>query len=180
LPRTALAVVITVLYPFAVYFGQGRIEPRLLAGLLGIIALARLGDTKGPLSRGWFIGAIVLMGVVLRSNNALPLKLYPVLVNAGLLAVFGWSLYSPPTVIERMARVRTPDLPPASILYIRRVTQVWCGFFLVNGLIALYTAVYSSAAVWSLYNGLIAYGLVGLLFAGEYAVRRHMMRGAHG
>jgi uncharacterized membrane protein len=36
---------------------------------------------------------------------------------------------------------------------------------------ALYTALFTSMATWTLYNGLIAYLLMGLLFAGEYLVR---------
>jgi uncharacterized membrane protein len=56
------------------------------------------------------------------------------------------------------------------------VTQVWCIFFAVNGALALVTALWASAATWSLYNGVIAYLLMGLLFAGEYGVRCHFKR----
>jgi uncharacterized membrane protein len=49
-------------------------------------------------------------------------------------------------------------------------------FFGINGAIALATALWASAAFWSLYNGLIAYMLMGLLFAGEYLVRSHFKR----
>lgn len=126
------------------------------------------------------IAILVALAVVAAlSNDALPLKLYPVIVNAGFLGLFGWSLYAPPTVIERMVRLRTPDLPPAAVTYINKVTAVWCAFFLVNGTVAFITARYASTAVWALYNGLIAYGLMGLLFAGEYLVRRRVMRRIH-
>jgi uncharacterized membrane protein len=101
----------------------------------------------------------------------LPLKLYPVLVNLGMLVVFGYSLYAPPSMIERMARLSDPALPAYAIAYTRRVTQVWCGFFVMNGTLALLTAVWASAAIWSLYNGVLAYVLMGCLFAGEYLVR---------
>ena len=36
---------------------------------------------------------------------------------------------------------------------------------------ALYTALYADMKIWALYNGLIAYLLMGALFAGEYLVR---------
>ena len=88
-----------------------------------------------------------------------------------MLAIFSWSLLSPPSLIERLARIQHPDLPPEGIIYTRRVTQVWCGFFIVNGGIALATALWSSFEVWSLYNGLIAYLLMGILLGGEYIVR---------
>ena len=65
--------------------------------------------------------------------------------------------------------------------YTRKVTQVWCGFFVLNGGLALGTALWASDATWALYNGLIAYGLMGVLFAGEWVVRRRVRAGhAHG
>ncbi len=76
--------------------------------------------------------------------------------------------------------MREPDLPAATLAYTRRVTQVWCGFFVVNGAIALFTALYASAALWSLYNGFLAYLFMGLLFAGEYFVRWQVKRRYHG
>lgn len=177
--RNAIAVVITLLYPFAVYYGQGKFEPRLMVLLLAAVALVRFGNARDAIGRGWLFAAGVLVVAVVLTNNALPLKLYPVLVNGGMLALFGWSLYSPPTVVERMARLKHPELSSAAIAYVRRVTQVWCGFFVVNGLVALYTALWSSDAVWSVYNGLVAYLLMALLFAGEYLVRLRVMRTHH-
>jgi uncharacterized membrane protein len=119
-------------------------------------------------------GAMVLVAATWLSNDGLPLKLYPVLVNAVLLGVFVLSLLRPPTVIERRARVGRPDLPPAAIPYVTGVTRGWCGFFVLHGGIALWTAVAASDAVWALYNGVIAYVLIGALLLGERLVRpRH-------
>ena len=72
------------------------------------------------------------------------------LVNASLLVLFAASLLHPPSLIERLARLQQPDLPAAAVAYTRRVTQVWCGFFVLNGSIAAYTALYASAAQWAL------------------------------
>jgi uncharacterized membrane protein len=36
--------------------------------------------------------------------------------------------------------------------------------------------VWASEALWSLYTGVIAYGLMGLLFGGEWLVRRRFQR----
>jgi len=70
-----------------------------------------------------------------------------------------------------LARDRQPDFPPAAVAYTRRVTQIWCGFFAVNGVIALYTALFASLQQWTFYNGFLAYLLMGFLFAGEYCAR---------
>jgi uncharacterized membrane protein len=45
-------------------------------------------------------------------------------------------------------------------------------FFIFNGIVAALT-ISASDAVWALYNGLISYIIMGILFAGEYIVRRH-------
>ncbi len=172
-----LTAVLTLLFPLAVWFGHGKVEPRWLAVLLMLAALSRLPAMKVSLAARWSAAAaLVLAAGAVWANALLPLKLYPVLVNAALLAAFAYSLASPPSMIERMARLTEPDLPPAAIAYTRVVTQVWCGFFVVNGSIALGTAIWASPAVWSLYNGVIAYGLMGLLFAGEYLVRIRFKR----
>jgi uncharacterized membrane protein len=44
---------------------------------------------------------------------------------------------------------------------------VWCAFFVLNGAFSAYTALYWSRPSWSLYNGAIAYGLIGVLLVAE-------------
>lgn len=161
-------------YPLLVYLGLARFEPRTLALLLAGVALLRALATR---ERVWLwaaVGGIGLAAVAAIANEATALKLYPVLVNATLLVLFAASLVKPPSMIERFARMHEPDLPASAIAYTRRVTQVWCVFFVVNGAVALYTALFASAALWALYNGLIAYVLIGLLFGGEWVVRQRL------
>jgi uncharacterized membrane protein len=168
---TALLWLATVLYPLAIYFGIGRVEPRWLALLLLLVVVARAATTR---ERYWLVFAALastLVLITLLSNQGLPLKLYPVLINAGLLAVFATSLRFPPSAVERIARLREPELPAEAVAYTRRVTQVWCVFFVFNGAAAAVTALWASDAVWALYNGLIAYVLMGLLFGIEWLVR---------
>jgi uncharacterized membrane protein len=163
----------TLLYPLAVYFGSSYFEPWKLACLLVALLLIRL--TASVVKKHWstplWIAAIGYALFIIWSNELAALRLYPVLVNGLMLLIFGWSLFSPPTVIERIARLQHPDLPPEGIIYTRRVTQVWCGFFIFNGAIALVTALWASLEIWSLYNGLIAYLLMGIVFGGEYLIR---------
>mgnify|MGYP003575470948 FL=1 len=174
---TLVMICISLIYPLAVWLGYGQIEPRILAGLLVLAGLTRLHMLKISQAGCWWIaGTLLLFIVAVWSNVLLPLKLYPVLVNAALLGVFAYSLISPPSIIERFARIREPNLPVPAIGYTRRVTQVWCIFFAANGVIALITALWASSATWTLYNGLIAYLIMGLLFAGEYAVRWHFKK----
>jgi uncharacterized membrane protein len=172
-----LPVLITLLYPLAIWLGHGEAEPRLFAGLLLLAAITRLCTTKmGKAARWWIAGALLLAAATVWANAWMPLKLYPVLVNGVMLGVFGYSLLSPPSLIERIARMKEPGLPAAAVGYTRRVTQVWCVFFFLNGSIALATALWASPAIWSLYNGVIAYGLMGTLFGAEYLVRLRFRR----
>jgi uncharacterized membrane protein len=54
-------------------------------------------------------------------------------------------------------------------------------FFAVNGSVALATALWASTALWTLYNGLVAYLLMGALMGGEWLVRRRLQgAAAHG
>jgi uncharacterized membrane protein len=171
-----LAVSLTLIYPLTIWLGEGQIEPRLLAGVLLLAGLSRLSSGRFSLATRWWVsGTMLLVLLAVWGNVIFPLKLYPVIVNATLLGVFFYSLIVPPTAIERIARKRDPNLPAHAIGYTRRVTQVWCLFFAVNGAIALYLALYASSVLWSLYTGFLAYILIGLLFAGEYCVRRRFI-----
>jgi uncharacterized membrane protein len=169
----AVIALLTLLYPFAVYFGTQYLEPWKIASvllvLLGIrlIASIFIKHWSSPL----LLVGMVYCGFAIWSNELLTLRFYPVIISAAMLLVFSWSLWSPPSLIERIARIQHPDLPPEGAIYTRRVTQVWCAFFVVNGGIALTTALWSSIEIWSLYNGLIAYLLMGFLFVVEYIVR---------
>ncbi|HEX7641723.1 MAG TPA: hypothetical protein VF472_05855 [Burkholderiaceae bacterium] len=177
---TALTVVLTLLYPLVIWLGHGRVEPRWMACLLVALVATRLPALKISRAARWSAaGAMLLIVAAVWNNAVLPLKLYPVLVNAVLLAAFGYSLAHPPSLIERLARLREPDLPQAAVGYTRRVTQVWCVFFVLNGAIALGTALWASEQVWSLYTSVVSYILMGLLFGIEFLCRMRFKRLHH-
>lgn len=177
----AIFVMLSVAYPLVVYWAMGRFEPRWLAVLLLVLALLRALATRQAVWLAAAGGAALLATLATLFNEALPLKLYPALVNAVLLAVFATSLAFPPSAVERIARMTEPDLPPEGVAYTRRVTQVWCVFFVFNGVLALVTALWMSDRAWALYNGLIAYVLIGVLFSAEWLVRRRVRaRHSHG
>lgn len=162
-----------VAYPLAVYFGLARFGPGPLAWLLTGLALLRLALARKERLLWPAAGLAVLLGIASAlTNNGEWLRYYPVLMNLASLVVFAWSLVYPPSLIERLARLHQPNLPASGVAWTRRVTQVWCLFFVVNGSIALYTARYTSLETWTLYNGLLAYGFMGLLLGGEYLLRQ--------
>lgn len=169
-----IVALLTLAWPLLVYFGIGRVDPRWLALLLVALAVVRALAGRDRLWWCASAAAMVLALLTMLGNSVLPLKLYPFIVNAMLLLVFASSLRFGPPVIERLARLREPDLPSSGVRYTRRVTVLWCGFFVVNGSIALATALLGSDAAWALYNGLIAYLLMGALFIAEWLVRQRV------
>jgi uncharacterized membrane protein len=169
-----LLTLVTLAYPLIVYLSLGRLEPRWLALLLLGLALMRVAVSRTAVTWGFAAGALLLAVFSWAGNAWMPLKLYPVVVSAVLLALFAASLVYPPSAIERFARLREPDLPREAVAYTRRVTQVWCLFFIFNGATAFATALWASDAVWTLYNGLVSYCLIGVLMTAEWLVRRRV------
>ncbi|ALH95181.1 septation protein IspZ [Acinetobacter equi] len=104
------------------------------------------------------------------------LKLYPVFMSLGALIIFALTLIKPPSMIERFARIVEPDLPHEGVIWTKKVTMVWCLFFLCNSLIATYTVFMTSMEIWVLYNGFISYFLMGILFVVEFILRKRQQR----
>jgi len=177
LVASALLLLLGLAYPFAVYFGLQHLSPRLFAAGLGALwGLRLLQPGLNGLQRGTALVALGFCLLLALSDAAVLLRWYPVLLSLFLLAVFGLSLLRGQPLIERLARLREPELPPHAVRYTRRVTQVWCLFFLFNALTAAALALWAPLAWWTLYTGVIAYGLMGLLFAGEWLVRQRVRR----
>lgn len=175
----------TLAYPLVVYLGVGRWNPAWLALLLAGLMFLRAASSRDAVWLAAGVGAVLLAAATGLDGSWVPLKLYPVMVSAVLLAVFGASLWRGPTVVERIARLHEPQLPAAAIPYTRKVTIAWCGFFLANGAVSAATALWASEGVWALYNGLLAYLLIGTFFAIEWLLRQRMRArlaagGSHG
>ncbi|MDE1460360.1 hypothetical protein [Spartinivicinus poritis] len=179
-----LIAVLGVLYPVIVLMGLKYLEPRWIGLLLFILVVARL--TLSRVVRNnlqllkpalWGGVAIFLLALgTMVFNHEMPLKLYPVVMNIIMLVTFGITLKSPPSMIERLARLQEPNLPDEAITYTKKVTIVWVFFFAMNGVIAAITAIYCSFTTWVWYNGFIAYLLMGLLFAGEWCIRQQVKK----
>jgi uncharacterized membrane protein len=171
---TLLAIGLT--YPFLVYLGL-RVMPAGVVAL-ALVALLALRITVRRAQRDRddlpFVVAAAIILLVLVRFPLVGLKIYPIVLSLTFAVVFGYSLLSPPLVVERLARLRQPDLPVAANSYLRKVTIAWLFFFIVNATISAATAASGSIKLWTLYNGLISYILMGLLFAGEFLVRQRV------
>lgn len=170
---------VILLYPLAAYLGIQVMVPWKISAALLVVLMVRF--CLFPADRQWsraLIGIGVLYCVfAIWHNSELSLRLYPVWVNFCLFLLFAISLAYPPPVIERLARLQHPDLSVQGAVYTRKVTQVWCVFFIINGLIAAGTALWADFFWWGLYNGFIAYVLIGLLMGVEYLIRIRVQHG---
>jgi len=169
-------VVAAVLYPLLIYFGLQTVDPRWLTLLVLLLAARHIMGKFFPpaLRAAWGFCVLLLVGITLVTGSEAGLLLYPVLMNALMFMLFFGSWLKPPTVIETFARMREPQLPERAIAYTRKLTLVWCAFFVANGAIALLT-LRLSREWWTLYNGLISYLLLGTLFFGELLFRRRLL-----
>ena len=172
-----LLVLIGVLYPFAVYYGLEYMSPRSIVLVLGGVWGLRVLFAANTVGSRWQAAVLLLFCVLLFiCDSPQLLQWYPVLVNLLLLTIFTISLHTGMPVIERLARLREPDLPLHAIAYTRQVTQVWAGFFVLNALVAAALTLWAPLSWWMLYNGFIAYILIGLLFAIEWLVRQRVKK----
>lgn len=177
-----LNALLMVGYPLIVYFGLRRFGARGVAVSMLALLLLGLGlrwrtaprdAIRGVLGAPLIVMALVALSAVL-DDPRFVLAL-PVLINAVLLVQFAHSLRGTP-MVERFARLQDPNLAPARAAYCRTVTVVWCWFFVSNGLVTLYLALYAPVSLWALYTGVLAYLLIGALASGEYLVRKLRFR----
>ena len=172
-----------LIQPVFLFLGIKYLAPRDVALVLAVILVVRLSrNSRDVLMQLRFphylaLGALLLLvSMVFLFNSEKLLKFYPGIMNIGMLLIFATSLLYPPSFIEILARATDPHLPQAAIAYTRSVTIAWCVFFALNGTIAFYTAIYADRHLWFLYNGIIAYILMGILFAGEWLLRGRLIR----
>lgn len=171
-------------WPFLVWLTLTQPQWRGVTGLLALLFVLRVWTLRraaGPMARVMLLLALVgsalcLASLLLRSQHLL--LWYPLVVNALMLLLFGASLWSPMPLVERLARLREPDLPPRAVRYTLRVTQVWCGFFIFNGSVALLTCLLNDVTLWTLWNGCISYLLMGTLMGGEWLLRQRIRKQA--
>jgi len=174
--------VITLAWPFLVWLALSHPQLHWLLPLLALLFLLRWQGIRG--SSGAFAragqllalagAALCLASFLLRAHQLL--LWYPVAVSLVMLLLFGGSLFSTMPLVERLARLREPQLPPEGVRWTRRVTQIWCLFFIFNGSVATVTCLVGNLHWWTLWNGIISYLLMGSVMATEWLLRQRMKR----
>ncbi len=158
-------------YPFASAYlarsGYVSVELLLFAGLM-------LWRGVRATEKSWRIGAFGLAALLLIGAyfaNAYLIWLMPSLLYLGLTALFGHTLWSPPSLCERLVRLLFPEFKPGISEYLHQVTWAWTLFFFVNIFICALLPLLLGPEAWTLYTGLIVYLLMGMLVIGEWLYR---------
>ena len=102
-------------------------------------------------------------------------RLYPAVMVAIAFAVFAVSLRGVP-IVETFARRMGEKLDARGVAYCRSVTEAWTLFLAIHLGVTVAT-VFCSREVWAIYNGFVAYLLMGAMFVGEWIVRKRVSRG---
>lgn len=173
--KTGLQLLL-LLYPFYVWWAVSHWHPvtAVIPAVLLVLVKTCSPNTDWRSRAFFMLSALVLVLAIVLGKAEAAMLYYPVWMNAGMLLLFSWSLWFPPTVVERIATLMDGPLDAKGIAYTRKVTEVWCLFFLGNGLIAAFTAWLGNWDLWLLYNGAVAYVLMGLLMLIEWLVRRRV------
>jgi len=186
-----LLAIAGVLYPvlvfvlLAVYKAPVRIVSLCVIALALAFFLAATGNAskgadgrrklnpKNLLSSLFFL----LVGIAcFATNSPLFLRLYPLAVCATFLFVFGTSLLSPPNIVFRFATLQDKSILGSPFrgrveAYCKKVTLVWCAFFILNGAAAAWTVFCADERVWAFYNGGVSYIIMGIIFGIEFIIR---------
>lgn len=181
-PFAAMTVLALLAYPVAVYLAAGFVTPKILmAGVLALLALRialRLHHRTLLAWKPWALAGLLLFAAlaVLYSHGLgmMNVRLYPAAIDFCVFLLFFGSLFTQQPLVERIARAQRDDLDALALVYTRRVTWVWSVVLLLNTALALYTALYASMAIWTLYNGLLSYLLIGTVFLVELLIRRRV------
>ncbi len=184
LPLRALAGLTLLAYPVIVWQGLQAGSPRKIAlVLLCVVAPAaflRMRANAHARVQGMAflpLLTVACLGFASVLNSTGLILVVPVLINALLLISFGATLRrgSMP-MIERFALLQEDHLTNAQREWCRLWTRIWCGFFVLNGTTAFLLATLAPLAWWAFYNGLLSYGLTGVLFASEWILRRRRFK----
>ena len=128
---------------------------------------------RKTLLRTVFAVSLVWCIYLLRGN--IWFRLYPAVVSGAFLAAFALSLLSTP-LVELFARRMGEDLDAAGVSYCRSATVAWTVFLSAHFAVTVAT-LFGPIEAWAVYNGFVAYMLIGLMFLGEFIVRKRVRHG---
>lgn len=190
-----------IAYPFVLFWGESLVDSvdsaidsavisanltarfanqnaLMLLAILCALSLIKYALNKDNLSliSGGFFGILIVAKVALGGRIAGILAyFYPTIINVVFLAFFALSLKGE-AIITKIAKMQNPTLDFNGVLYTRKLTKIWCALFAFNALVGFALAFMEDKIYWSVFCGIVAYCLVGALFAVELLYRRFVLK----
>ena len=168
--------IFVVIYPFVIFYAlQQNIAIKFMGLVLLAVVIFSFLRNKNTYM---FTAGLTLCFLIMLFNQEIFLKLYPVLMNACMCAIFALSLNKKPLITKFAEKLQSRPLNKHEVQYTTKATIAWVIFMAINTVVSFIT-VFLSNQIWVWYNGLISYILIGTMMLGEYIVRKKVNKCSH-
>lgn len=177
--KNIIAVLLIVAYPLLVHASLIFAIPQLqIAAILFFL----LGVFWHALWRRRLVPTLVYLGLslLILALGYWNLTLYllylpPIIIPLTLLIVFGRTLLSGrEPLITAIGEAARGPLSLAMRRYTKVLTQLWCVVFFIMMLWSAILPLLQQPELWSWFTNVINYGFVGVLFGGEFLLRKKL------
>lgn len=174
-----IAIALIAAYPLLVHVALVFAVPRLLfiAPMLFLAGVCWQGLVNRN-KRVWLAFSLLCTGIALLEYLDLTLYLLflpPVIIPLLLLFIFGRTLISGrEPLITAIGEAARGPLSMAMRSYTRGLTQLWCLVFVAMIVWSAILPWLEQPELWSWFTNIINYGVVGVLFVGEFMLRKKL------
>lgn len=168
----ALGTILMVCYPFAIYYViKNEYSFSIILGILFVAILIGYFLNRQKLL---FCFGFLILSIAFILRDIAYVKAYPVIMNCSVATFFAISLLKKPFV-QVIGEKMKGKLSEKGIVYAKKATYAWVIFmYALTGISCI--TVFLSTEIWALFNGLVSYILIGLMFAAEFVVRRKVLK----
>lgn len=174
---TSIVILVTV-FPWALDSVLARFGTRPTAAFLAVFVLITSSlRSRTPVASPF--AAVGLAGLLLGAavtDDRTFLRLVPAWIYVGLAWVAAASLSGGSSLIERGVRFLVPEAPEFIRDYCRVITALWAAFFLACAAMIGWLSIAGSAEAWRTFTGRTVWGVMALLGAVEFFVRKTWFR----
>ncbi|MDR7088798.1 COG4648 family protein [Cellvibrio fibrivorans] len=174
-----IAIALIAAYPLLVHVALVFTVPQLLfiAPMLFLAGVCWQGLVNRN-KRVWLVFSMLCTGIALLEYLDLTLYLLflpPVVIPLLLLFIFGRTLISGrEPLITAIGEAARGPLSNAMRSYTRGLTQLWCVVFVAMIVWSAILPWLEQPELWSWFTNIINYGVVGVLFVGEFMLRKKL------
>jgi len=174
-----IAALLIIAYPILVHSAYLFQLPQLrLAGIIGVIT----GIFFSALIRGsrnaWLAYSIVIATIctlALMQSDIYIVYLPPIIIPLSLLIIFGRTLLpGQEALITEIGEASRGPLSDSMRHYTQKLTWAWCCIFVMMALWPIILLANGKFGLWSWFTNVFNYGIVSLIFIGEFYLRKKL------